>query len=58
MDGQSHASKKAGWLQAAIYLDSEYDPADNKDLLNIRATSLALSKNRAAINFHWRSNGF
>lgn len=36
-NGQSRASKKAGWLQAAIYLDGEYDPLDNKDLLNIRS---------------------
>lgn len=36
-----NASKKAGLLQAAIYLDDEYDPADNKDLLNIRADRLS-----------------
>jgi len=41
MDGQSRAFKKAGWLQATIYLDGEYDLADNKDLLNIRADYLS-----------------
>jgi len=43
VNGQSRASKKTGWLQAAIYLDGEYDLADNKDPLNIRVDRLSLS---------------